>query len=127
MHSIPPGVKDLQPWFAPMPQTDSMYGLVNAAQDSATKSLSTQAGASRVTTGGRREPDEANRQALAKESGMTADLRAVSQPSRLADEDEGISAEELQLAARNHGLPLEAMRLDLTPTGLHYLLTHYDM
>jgi DMSO/TMAO reductase YedYZ molybdopterin-dependent catalytic subunit len=38
-----------------------------------------------------------------------------------------ISLEELQLAARNHGLPLEALRWDLTPLGLHYLLTHYDI
>ncbi len=40
---------------------------------------------------------------------------------------EGISLEELQLAARNHGMPLEALRWDLTPVGLHYLLVHYDI
>jgi DMSO/TMAO reductase YedYZ molybdopterin-dependent catalytic subunit len=40
---------------------------------------------------------------------------------------EGISIQELQLAARNHGMPLEALRWDLTPIGLHYLLTHYDI
>ncbi|MGI8479552.1 MAG: sulfite oxidase [Gaiellaceae bacterium] len=39
----------------------------------------------------------------------------------------GISLEELQLAARNHGMPLEALRWDVTPVGLHYLLTHYDI
>jgi DMSO/TMAO reductase YedYZ molybdopterin-dependent catalytic subunit len=39
----------------------------------------------------------------------------------------GVSQEELQLAARNHGLPLEALRFDVTPVGLHYLLTHYDI
>ena len=38
-----------------------------------------------------------------------------------------ISLEELQLAARNHGIPLEALRWDLTPIGLHYLLIHYDI
>ena len=38
-----------------------------------------------------------------------------------------ISIEELQLAARNHGLPLEALRWDVTPLGLHYLLIHYDI
>src|SRR6266699_2147739 len=38
-----------------------------------------------------------------------------------------ISLEELQLAARNHGLPLEALRYDVTPVGLHYLLVHYDI
>jgi DMSO/TMAO reductase YedYZ molybdopterin-dependent catalytic subunit len=40
---------------------------------------------------------------------------------------EGISLDELQLAARNHALPLEALRWDLTPIGLHYLLVHYDI
>ena len=40
---------------------------------------------------------------------------------------EGISLEELQLAARNHALPLEALRWDVTPIGLHYLLIHYDI
>ena len=38
-----------------------------------------------------------------------------------------ISLEELQLAARNHGMPLEALRYDVTPVGLHYLLIHYDI
>src|SRR5947208_7072178 len=38
-----------------------------------------------------------------------------------------ISLEELQLAARNHGLPLEALRYPITPVGLHYLLIHYDI
>ena len=40
---------------------------------------------------------------------------------------DAISLQELQLAARNHGMPLEALRWDLTPIGLHYLLTHYDI
>jgi DMSO/TMAO reductase YedYZ molybdopterin-dependent catalytic subunit len=35
--------------------------------------------------------------------------------------------EELQLAFRNRGMPLEAMRYDLTPTGLHYLVVHFDV
>ena len=39
----------------------------------------------------------------------------------------GISLEELQLATRNHGMPLEALVHDVTPIGLHYLLTHYDI
>ena len=42
-------------------------------------------------------------------------------------EAEGITREELQLAARNHGMPLEALRYDITPAGLHYLLIHYDI
>jgi sulfane dehydrogenase subunit SoxC len=40
---------------------------------------------------------------------------------------EAISLAELQLAARNHAMPLEALRWDVTPVGLHYLLTHYDI
>src|SRR5262249_47317839 len=35
--------------------------------------------------------------------------------------------EELQLAARNHGMPLEVLRESITPVGLHYLLIHYDI
>jgi DMSO/TMAO reductase YedYZ molybdopterin-dependent catalytic subunit len=41
--------------------------------------------------------------------------------------DRDISLEELQLAARNHGMPLEVLREPVTPVGLHYLLTHYDI
>src|SRR5581483_7514507 len=26
-----------------------------------------------------------------------------------------------------HGMPLEALRFDLTPAGLHYVLVHYDI
>ncbi|MFI1410780.1 sulfite oxidase [Streptomyces sp. NPDC020707] len=51
----------------------------------------------------------------------------VSAPGRVAAPDEGIGHEELALAARNHGLPLEALRYDVTPPGLHYILVHYDI
>jgi len=54
-------------------------------------------------------------------------LDDVSAPARLAVPEEGISQEELALAARNHGMPLEALRYDVTPPGLHYVLTHYDI
>ncbi len=50
-----------------------------------------------------------------------------SAPARVAAPGEGITAQELQLAARNHGMPAEALRYDLTPVGLHYLLIHYDI
>jgi sulfane dehydrogenase subunit SoxC len=55
------------------------------------------------------------------------DLAGASLPSRVAADGEGIGPDELQLAARNHGMPLEALRYDVTPLGLHYLLTHYDI
>ena len=64
---------------------------------------------------------------MATDVGAAAGVGAVSEPARVAAADEAISADELQLAARNHGLPLEALRFDVTPTGLHYLLTHYDI
>jgi len=35
--------------------------------------------------------------------------------------------EEVALASRNHGMPLEALREELTPAGLHYLLIHFDI
>jgi sulfane dehydrogenase subunit SoxC len=40
---------------------------------------------------------------------------------------EALTPEELRLATRNHGMPLEALRWDITPPGLHYLLVHYDI
>lgn len=54
-------------------------------------------------------------------------LSDLSRPSRVAEPDEGVSLDELALAARNHGFPLEALRYDVTPVGLHYLLTHFDI
>jgi len=56
-----------------------------------------------------------------------ASISAASAPARVAGPEEGVSQEELALAARNHGLPLEALRYDVTPPGLHYTLTHYDI
>jgi len=35
--------------------------------------------------------------------------------------------DELGLAARNHGFPLEMLREPITPIGLHYLLIHFDI
>ena len=37
------------------------------------------------------------------------------------------TAEEVALAARNRGMPLEALRYEVTPPGLHYLLIHFDI
>ena len=58
---------------------------------------------------------------------MSIDLERLSSPARVANPEEGISSDELQLAARNHGMPLESLRWDITPPGLHYLLIHYDI
>ena len=40
---------------------------------------------------------------------------------------EGLGFDELAQATRNHGMPLEALRYDVTPAGMHYLLIHYDV
>ncbi len=38
-----------------------------------------------------------------------------------------VTPAELRLAARNHAMPLEALRHPVTPVGLHYLLIHFDI
>ncbi|MQA60157.1 MAG: molybdopterin-dependent oxidoreductase [Actinophytocola sp.] len=58
---------------------------------------------------------------------MTAISPRPGELARIADPATGISLDELALAARNHGMPLEALRYDITPIGLHYLLVHYDI
>jgi DMSO/TMAO reductase YedYZ molybdopterin-dependent catalytic subunit len=45
----------------------------------------------------------------------------------LSDSPTPISLDELRLAARNHAMPLEALRYPVTPVGLHYLLIHFDI
>jgi DMSO/TMAO reductase YedYZ molybdopterin-dependent catalytic subunit len=44
-----------------------------------------------------------------------------------ATSTQSFDLDELQLAARNHGLPLELLREPITPAGLHYLLIHFDI
>lgn len=41
--------------------------------------------------------------------------------------DPRIYPEELGLALRNHQMPLEGLRYDVTPVGMHYTLIHYDV
>lgn len=43
------------------------------------------------------------------------------------DHSDRFHREELQLALRNRGMPLEGLRYPVTPTGMHYLLVHYDI
>lgn len=60
-----------------------------------------------------------------------------SQPPTLAEtlaakgrrfsEDGRFTFEEVQLALRNRGIPIEALRYEITPSGLHYLLTRFDV
>ena len=50
----------------------------------------------------------------------------MSIPQGTADAS-AITPDELRLAVRNHGMPLEALAYDVTPIGMHYLLIHYDV
>src|SRR5690242_19426043 len=59
---------------------------------------------------------------------MTSDTGTEPWPGRVGPPTDGpLTFEELQLAGRNRGMPLEALRYDITPTGLHYLLIHFDI
>ena len=53
--------------------------------------------------------------------------RIAAMASRRAPIAGRYTAEEVALAARNRGMPLEALRHELTPPGLHYLLIHFDI
>jgi sulfane dehydrogenase subunit SoxC len=61
-----------------------------------------------------------------EQKGANKYFPTVGDGSGLAQTD-GLYKEELQLALRNSGMPLEALRYPITPTGLHYLLIHYDI
>ena len=57
---------------------------------------------------------------------MTGRFPAVGDGSGLERGDR-FHKEEIQLALRNRGIPLEGLRYPITPTGMHYLLTHFDI
>jgi sulfane dehydrogenase subunit SoxC len=58
---------------------------------------------------------------------MTTVERTYRGGARIAEPGDGLGLDELALATRNHGMPLEALRYDVTPPGLHYVLVHYDI
>ncbi len=53
--------------------------------------------------------------------------KTVRFPSPSVAQGEEFLPQEVQLALRNHGMPLEGLRYDITPTGMHYLLVHFDI
>src|SRR3954471_24404445 len=53
-----------------------------------------------------------------------ADRLAHEMPISDAQEFTG---EEVRLALRNPGMPLEALRRAVTPIGMHYVLVHFDV
>jgi DMSO/TMAO reductase YedYZ molybdopterin-dependent catalytic subunit len=42
-------------------------------------------------------------------------------------DDPGFTRDEVGLALRNPGMPLEALRRPITPIGMHYVLIHFDV
>jgi DMSO/TMAO reductase YedYZ molybdopterin-dependent catalytic subunit len=51
----------------------------------------------------------------------------MADPDALHPIPDPLTFEELDLAFRNKGMPLEGMRYDVTPTGMHYVLIHWDV
>ena len=56
-----------------------------------------------------------------------ADPDPFSQAKRRAHVEGTFAIDEVRLANRNAGIPLEALRHEVTPAGLHYLLNHFDV
>ena len=59
-------------------------------------------------------------------SGKSGRFRTVGDGSGIA-ENESFYREEVNLGLRNHGMPLEGLRYPITPTGMHYVLVHFDI
>ena len=57
---------------------------------------------------------------------VTRRFSTVGDGSGLVSGD-SFSREEVQLALRNRGMPLEVLRYSITPVGLHYLLVHFGI
>ncbi len=56
----------------------------------------------------------------------TSRFRAVGDGSGIERSD-NFTREEVALALRNRGMPLEGLRYPVTPSGMHYLLVHFDV
>lgn len=57
---------------------------------------------------------------------MTSQHDRFLPPAQRSHTSGDFAREEVGLANRNSGLPLEALCHDVTPSGLHFLLTHFD-
>lgn len=56
-----------------------------------------------------------------------SDQNFILHPKTKTHSDEHFTHTEVQLANRNSGIALETLRHDLTPIGMHYLLSHFDI
>jgi len=44
-----------------------------------------------------------------------------------SNREDDFTREEIELAFRNHGAPMEALAYDVTPVGMHYQVIHFDI
>lgn len=58
---------------------------------------------------------------------MTDAVSPPAAPNASPDSTETYTETEIALANRNKGMPLDALRYDITPVGMHYMLTHFDI
>ncbi len=58
---------------------------------------------------------------------LLTELNPILQPAGKQHTSGDFSADELALANRNSGTLLETLQNDITPTGAHYLLNHFDI
>jgi DMSO/TMAO reductase YedYZ molybdopterin-dependent catalytic subunit len=58
---------------------------------------------------------------------MSQNIHPIFDPPKREPAHGDFSREEVRLSNRNAGTLLEALRHDVTPPGLHYLLTHFDV
>ena len=56
-----------------------------------------------------------------------AEPNPFTEAKRRAHVEAAFAVDEVRLANRNAGILLEALRHDVTPVGLHYLLNHFDV
>jgi DMSO/TMAO reductase YedYZ molybdopterin-dependent catalytic subunit len=77
------------------------------------------------------DAEETDYQAMTTTTGQapSEEPAAASRPRPYAVEPTtgGFTPEEVLLASRNHAMPLELLRWNRTPAGMHYLLTHWDV
>jgi hypothetical protein len=57
----------------------------------------------------------------------SVNLDRAAKPEGGTSEARRFELQEVRMAARNRGILSEALRYDITPTGLHYLLVHFDV
>ena len=81
----------------------------------------------RHQSSGNATPNRDRRSPASEDAGGAGVVQTERVDTKPDADAEALTPEELQLAARNHGMPLEALRYPVTPVGMHYLLIHFDI